>query len=99
MDNDNNKKKEEVGALWIQKNKAGLEYFSGYILTGDGERLKVVAFKNSYKKPGEKSPDFRMYESKDLPKPEGESVAPAKKAPKPAPVIEEESLSDEEIPF
>ncbi len=48
----------EIGALWVKTGAKG-EYLTG---TVNGE--KVVVFKNSYKQPGEKSPDWRVLKSK-----------------------------------
>lgn len=49
----------EIGGLW-ENEKDGNTYFSGKL---NGARLLV--FKNKFKKPGEKSPDWRMYVTED----------------------------------
>lgn len=47
----------EIGALWLKSGSRG-EYMTGTI---NGEA--VVVFKNGYKKPGEKTPDWRVMKS------------------------------------
>ena len=53
-------KEDEVGALWEKVSKAGKVFFSGTI---NGQ--SVVVFPNEWKKPGERSPDLRVYKSDD----------------------------------
>ena len=60
------KKDESIGALWISDNPKVA--FSGNINMESG-KVKVIVFKNSFKKEGEKSPDYKIYISK--PKQEG----------------------------
>jgi uncharacterized protein (DUF736 family) len=61
----NNQKKPqrdlEKGALWLKKSKAGADFLSGYITDSSNNKVNVVVFKNGYKKPGESSPDYRIY--------------------------------------
>lgn len=61
----NNQKKSqrdlEKGALWLKKSKAGADFLSGYITDSSNNKVNVVVFKNGYKKPGESSPDYRIY--------------------------------------
>lgn len=52
-----NDQKKSIGALWTRISKSGTEYLSGTI-----NGVKVVVYKNNYKKE-EKQPDFRIYES------------------------------------
>jgi hypothetical protein len=52
------KNPDEIGALWKNDGPKG-EYFTGTI---NGE--KVVVFPNTFKQPGEKSPDYRVLKSK-----------------------------------
>jgi len=62
--NNNQKKSQrelEKGALWLKKSKAGADFLSGYIMDDSNNRVNVVIFKNGYKKPGESSPDYRIY--------------------------------------
>lgn len=49
----------EIGALWLNEGQGGKKYMSGNI-TVDGKRVDVVVFKNTFKQPGEKSPDYRV---------------------------------------
>ena len=51
----------ERGALWLKKSKAGADFLSGYVLDENKNKINVVVFKNNYKKPGESSPDYRIY--------------------------------------
>jgi hypothetical protein len=55
------KKDESIGALWISDNPKVA--FSGNINMESG-KVKVIVFKNSFKKEGEKSPDYKIYISK-----------------------------------
>jgi uncharacterized protein (DUF736 family) len=54
-------KNKEIGALWEKTSKAGNKFKSGYIQLENGERLEVVVFTNQYKKPGDNTPDLRVY--------------------------------------
>ena len=53
----------EMDALWEQSG-ASQDYLSGFV-TVDGERQRIVVFKNKYKKDngGVNSPDWRVYKS------------------------------------
>ncbi len=48
----------EIGALWIKNPGTEKEFLSGKI--GDED---VVVFKNRFKKPGERTPDYRILKS------------------------------------
>ena len=50
-------KAKDIGALWEKTSKAGRRFLSGMI---DGRR--VVVFANIHKQPGERTPDWRIYE-------------------------------------
>ena len=95
----NNSKKKEQGALWLKKSKQGNEFLSGYFLDENDEKVSIVVFKNGYKKPGESSPDYRIYLSNM------EEGAGSKSQGKNASVSTPESRSpseeadSEEIPF
>lgn len=56
---------QEAGALWIKKSKAGANFLSGYVLDENKQKVQVVVFKNGFKKPGEASPDYRVYLSEN----------------------------------
>ena len=63
-------KKQSIGGLWINTSAKGDEY-----LSGDIEGRKVIIFKNTWKKEGEKTPDWRIYEKDEMPtkaQPQGE---------------------------
>lgn len=89
MNNTNQNKNQELGALWKKKSKAGMSFLSGYINDHDGQRIEVVVFANS-KKTNEKAPDYRMYVSKPLNKEVANNTpvakAPVKSVAKKAPV-------------
>lgn len=55
----------DIGALWARE-KDGKEYFTGTIQVGENV-LEIVVFKNSYKKEGERTPDWRIYPSRPRP--------------------------------
>ena len=57
-----------IGALWINYTKNDDEFFSGYIEI-DGVQHRIIIFRN-WKKKGERSPDFNIYEARK--KEEGE---------------------------
>lgn len=98
-------KENEIGALWSKTSQSsGSEYFSGHLTAENGEKVKIVVFRNSYKKAGENTPDMRIYKSQPLPeqsqspKSEGQvvkNITPKKQAQAQA----QETLEDEEIPF
>ena len=50
-----------IGAFWIQTSEKG-EFWTGYIEDEQGNKKKVVVFKNNYKK--DRQPDYRMFNSK-----------------------------------
>lgn len=54
-------KNKEIGALWEKTSKAGNKFKTGYVQLENGERLEVVVFTNQYKKPGDNTPDLRIY--------------------------------------
>lgn len=49
--------------LWVNNTKSGDKYFSG-VLGG----VRVVILKNTFKKEGEKTPDWNMYFDENKPK-------------------------------
>lgn len=69
------KKNESIGALWENEGKNGTKYLSGNVEI-DGKKHPIVVFKNTYKQPGEKSPDWRI-----LPKQQKQGVAVAPDSP------------------
>ena len=52
------KKNKSIGALWVNEGK-NIKYLAGEIEV-NGETVKIVVFKNSYKTE-EKHPDYRIY--------------------------------------
>jgi hypothetical protein len=65
MEEKNNKT--AAGALWLRKSKKGNNFLSGSINTPDGNTVKVVVFKNTYKEEGSTQPDYRIYFDESLP--------------------------------
>ena len=63
--NNKTSRDQEIGALWIKKSKAGASFLSGYTLDENKQKVQVVVFKNGFKKPGESSPDYRVYLSEN----------------------------------
>jgi uncharacterized protein (DUF736 family) len=96
MNNENQTTKtsreQETGAFWIKKSKAGNTFLSGYFLDANKEKVSVVVFKNNFKKPGEPSPDYRVYLS------ENNKTQQTQSAPAPQDVATDEGSSDE-VPF
>ena len=60
-------KKQSAGGAWIKKSKSGKEFFSISI----GEQ-RYTMFKNDYKEPGSKQPDYKLFV--DDWKPDGSNV-------------------------
>lgn len=74
--------KKSVGALWCREAKSGTKYYSGILELNEGEKIAIVAFRNTKKQ--DKQPDWRIYLSD--PPANGGGSAPAPKAgAKPAP--------------
>jgi uncharacterized protein (DUF736 family) len=103
----NNQKKSqrdlEKGALWLKKSKAGADFLSGYITDENNNKVNVVVFKNGFKKPGEMSPDYRVYLSDNqlqssLPTHKSEKQISQKSEKTEKPPASEE-VSDDDIPF
>lgn len=65
---------EKIGGLWVNTSKKGDTYLSGSVELG-GTATKIVVFKNTFKKDGENTPDYRIYLSSSG---DGGSSAPAK---------------------
>ena len=58
------KNDKEIGALWTRESKNGNSYMSGNIEVG-GETVRIVVFKNSYKKK-DTHPDYLIYKSEPI---------------------------------
>jgi len=54
-------KNEEIGAIWLYKTDK-LKYYKGTVSV-NGEKVQIILFQNSYKKDGDKTPDWRIYKS------------------------------------
>lgn len=57
-------KQNEIGGLWLNESQKGTKYMAGK-LSMNGQEVKVVIFKNTFKKEGEKTPDYRVYLQED----------------------------------
>lgn len=62
----------KLGALWEKKNSMGGSFFSG-VLNVNGEAIKIVVFKNGYKKE-ERQPDYEIFASEPKPQATGEVI-------------------------
>lgn len=56
-------KEKSVGGLWVNEREGKGKWLSIQIEL-DGEKYKLVAFKNSYKQDNEKQPDYRVFISR-----------------------------------
>jgi hypothetical protein len=70
----------ERGALWLKKSKAGADFLSGYVIDENKNKINVVVFKNNFKKPGEMSPDYRIYLSEAPANQQGKQVVKSEDA-------------------
>ena len=89
-----NSRDSERDALWLKKSKAGADFLSGYVLDENKNKINVVVFKNNYKKPGESSPDYRIY----LSEAPAAVAQPSEKNTKNSDV-ETQELQSDDIPF
>ena len=98
MENNNEKQKlQEAGAFWVRKSKSGNSFLSGAFKTQNGEEVKVLLFKNSYKTEGSNQPDYRAYF--DTNTQNGTTQAAPKKVKASEPKKEATPQVTEEIPF
>lgn len=88
---------QEIGALWIKKSKAGASFLSGYVLDENKQKVQVVVFKNGFKKPGESSPDYRVYLSENKNQSTQTSSSTESATPQDVAVANNDSADD--IPF
>lgn len=79
-----------IGALWLNESKSGTKYMSG-VIEVDGQKIKVVVFRNKYKEEGDNKPDYRILKSE-----EQQQSAPATSA-SPAPAVG--SAFQDDVPF
>jgi len=84
------KREEELGALWKRQSERG-EYFTGSV-TLDGVKTEVVVFPNGYKR-SDKHPDFRILKARSRDKSDGRSPS---EMGRPAPATAQD---DDAIPF
>ena len=54
---------QSIGAFWLKESAKGVKYMSGKITIGGAEH-QIVMFKNTLKKEGENTPDYRIFASK-----------------------------------
>lgn len=88
-------KKKSIGGLWAKN-----DFFSGSIEIG-GKTIRIVCFKNGYKKDGDNAPNYRIFESDpyDPSKSGKSSSSEPKLKPSNKREASEESVSDDDIPF
>lgn len=55
-------KEKSIGGIWI--NGEGEKKYLNIQLDLEGEKYKLIAFKNRYKEENEKQPDYRIYISR-----------------------------------
>jgi len=91
-----NSRDSERGALWLKKSKAGADFLSGYVLDEEKNKVSIVVFKNSFKKAGESSPDYRIYISDN---PVVKNTQDSPKASLAENNIPPDSDTSDEIPF
>lgn len=51
-----------IGALWIKESEK-VEFFKGHITLDNGEKIKIVIFKNNYKNK-DTQPDYQILKAK-----------------------------------
>lgn len=103
---DEKEKKQPIGALWEKETRQGATFFSGNI-EWKGEKIKVTIFQNTFKKAGEKTPDWRVFEDTyERPEDGGQSKSYASRKPDPQPESRHERPHDvqppedsEDLPF
>lgn len=85
---DQPRREDELGALWMKSAKSGGDYFTGSITVG-GEKIDIVVFSNRFKK-SDKQPDYRILRARDR----------SERVETPAPVRQPVTAPDEDaIPF
>lgn len=84
-----------IGALWENDGQKG-PYMSGKLELPSGEVIEVIVFRNRFKKPGERSPDWRMFQRR--PRNE-QSHDTSGQAPKRYQSDNPEPVADDDIPF
>jgi uncharacterized protein (DUF736 family) len=77
--------RESIGGLWLNTDKNGKKYMSGAIKI-DGVDRRVVIFKNDFKQPGEKSPDYKVYPQEE-------------RQQAPAPQAAQQGAIDDDVPW
>lgn len=88
-------KYKNTGGLWKNKDSKGGEYFSGSFDV-DGKSVRIKVFPNTFKKDGDRSPDYRiMLDDGAVPAPKMPVDAKPQKV-KAKPVQE---VTEEDIPF
>ena len=80
-------KQQSIGGVWVKKPKSGGDKYLYVEVEMDGKKVGVVGFKNTFKKEGENTPDYRLFPQKKM----GDKPAP-KPAPKAAPAPVEEDV-------
>ena len=63
------KNQDEIGALWINRDKNGDRFLAGDVEINQ-EKVRILVFKNGFKKEGSNDPDFRVHKPFSEKKPE-----------------------------
>lgn len=66
----------KVGGLWLRKTKTGESFMAGEIEFVDDSKLSIMVFKNKYKKPDNKQPDYTISVKTDEEEGQGQGSAP-----------------------
>jgi uncharacterized protein (DUF736 family) len=53
-----------IGALWVGKSQKGKMFLSGNVELVEGDKVKIIIFKNERKEEGSKQPDYRILRQK-----------------------------------
>lgn len=94
--NNNYKKSERIGSLWVKKSQSGFTYLNGSIDLGD-RAFYISIFKNNQKRPNSKDADYTILKGDD----KEPYVKPAR-AVKPVeanPIADDLAFGDEDVPF
>lgn len=87
-------KENEIGAVWEKEDRNGNTYLSGKV--GD---QSVVIFKNTYKQPGENTPDWRIYKQDGGAGSQARNQQPAPQPTQQPAAMPDGHPGDEDAPF
>jgi hypothetical protein len=89
-------KEDEAGGLWDRITKDGEPYMTANINGQD-----YVVFRNKYKKPGERTPDWRVYKSqpREAGQPDNRPAPQPQAAPRATQAVYDPPYADDSVPF